>query len=131
MVGAVENTERMGHHGVGIGGAKIVGGKALKDFVREAIGSGEGEFECVTVGDTGAVEIARRGGLFVSECSDLLRSTVDQNHTNVEGSQHGDVQQEVGEIHVRHHRAVGRDDKRLVAEARDVLQDSSEIGGFH
>ena len=92
MVGAVENTERMGHHGVGIGGAKIVGGKALKDFVREAIGSGEGEFERGSISDARAVEIARRGRLFVSKCSDLLRRAVHQHHANVEGSQHGDVQ---------------------------------------
>ena len=76
----------MGHHGVGIGGAKIVGGKALKNFVREAIGSGEGEFECGSIGYARAVEVTRRGGLFVSECRDLLRSAVDQHHANVEGS---------------------------------------------
>ena len=55
----------MGDDGVGAGGAQVVGGKALEDFVREAVGGRERELERRGVGDAGAVEVRGRDALLV------------------------------------------------------------------
>ena len=59
VVHAVQDAQRVGDDGVGAGGAQVVGGEAFEDFVRQAVGGGEGELEGGFVGDAGAVEVGR------------------------------------------------------------------------
>ena len=59
VVHAVQDAQRMGDDGIGAGGAQVVGGEPLEDFVREAIGGREGEPERRVVGDAGTIEVRR------------------------------------------------------------------------
>ena len=43
----------------------------------------------------------------------------------------GDIEEEVGEVLIGHDRAIHGDDEGFFAEARDVLQDAPQVGGFH
>ncbi len=46
-----DDAERMRDDGIGVRRAQIVGGEAFEDFVRHAIGDGEGDIERLRVGD--------------------------------------------------------------------------------
>ena len=41
MVDTIQDAQRMSHHGVGISGTKIVGGKSLENFTRQTVGGFE------------------------------------------------------------------------------------------
>jgi hypothetical protein len=62
MIHALNDAQRMRDDSVRAGGAQVVGGKAFEDFVREPVGGGERELECLGVRDARAVEV---GGLDV------------------------------------------------------------------
>ena len=131
MIRAGEDAERLGRNGVGVGGAQIVGGKAFKDLVGEAISRGESQFQGGIISDASAIEIARGERLFLGQLCDLLCGAVDEHDPNVQGSQDGDIEEEVGEVNMRHDCSIGRDHEGLFAKARDVLQDASEVSRFH
>ena len=131
MVRAGEDAEGLGRHSVGVGGAQIVGGKAFEDFVGETVGRGEGQFQGGVISDARAIEIARGERLFLGELCDLFGGPVDEHDPDVQGSQDGDIEQEIGEVNMRHDCAIGRDHEGLFAKARNVLQDASEVSRFH
>jgi hypothetical protein len=121
----------MRNDGVGAGGAKIVGGKPFENFVRQPVRGGERKLERGRIGDARAVEIGGRDFLFLSQRLDLRRRAVNQHHADVQRAQHGDVEQDVGEVLVGDDGAVEREDEGLFAEARNVLQDAPQVGWFH
>ena len=53
----MNDAHRMRDDGVGGNGAQIVRREAFQDFVREAAGRGEGELQCLGVGDAAAIQI--------------------------------------------------------------------------
>ena len=128
VVHAVKDAQRVGDDGVGAGGAKVVGGKALEDLVRQAVGGSEGELERGFVSDPRTVEVGRSDALRLSQRADLRRCAVDQHDTYIQRAQHGNVHQQVGEVLVGDDRPVHADDERLLAESRDVLQDAPQVG---
>ncbi len=131
VVHAVEDADGVGDDGVGAGGAQVIGRKAFEDFVRQAVGGGEGELERGGIGDAGAVEVGGRDLLLGGQRFDLRGGAVDEHDADVQRAQHGDVHQDVGEVLVGDDRAVHVDDERLLAELGDVLQDAPQVGQFH
>ena len=121
----------MSHHGVGVGGTKIVGGKSLEYFMRQTIGGCERYLERSIIRDAGTVQIGGSYRFFCRELCNLFGRTMHEHHPNIQRMEHSDIQEQIGKIHMCHHRAVGRNDARLIAESRYVLQYASEVGGFH
>ena len=131
MVHALNDAHRMGDDDVRAGGAQVVGRKAFENFVRQPVRGGERELERGGVGDAGAVEIGRRDFLLLGQRLDLRRRAVDEHDADVQRPQHRHVQQQRGEVFVGDDRAVHREDERLLAELRNVLQDAPQVGRFH
>ena len=131
MVRAGEDAERLGRNSVGVGGAQIVGGKTFKNLMGEAISRVESQFQGSIISDARAIEIARGERLFLGQLCNLLGGAMDEHDPNVQGSQDGDIEQEVGEVNMRHDCSIGRDHEGLFAKARDVLQDASKVSRFH
>ena len=113
------------------GGAEVVGRKAFENLVREPVRGGERKLERGRVRDAGAVEIGRLDFLLLGERLDLRRRAVDEHDADVQRPQHRHVQQQRGEVFVGDDRAVNREDERLLAELRNVLQDAPQVGRFH
>src|SRR5581483_1141983 len=95
MVDALNDPQRMRDDGVGARGAKVVGGEALEDFVREPVGGVHRELQRVGVGDAGAVEVRGPDALLFAERLDLDGRAVDEHDADVERTQHGDVEENV------------------------------------
>src|SRR5260221_9281157 len=131
MIDALQDAQGMGGDAVSAGGAEIVSGKALQDFVGKPVGGGESKPQRVGIGNAGAVEVRRSELLFFSQGFDLGGSPVDNDLPNVQRAENGDIQEDVGKILVGDNRAIQADDEGLLAEARNVLQDSPQVSRFH
>jgi len=131
VVHALQDAERMGDDGIGAGGAEVVGGEAFEDFVGEAVGGVQGELQGGGIGDASAVDAGGFEPLFFREDLDLGGGPMHEHDADVQGTQHGDIEQQRGEILIRHDGPIQREDKRLFAELRNVLQDAPQIGRFH
>ncbi len=131
MVHALQDAHRVRNDGVRAGGAEVVGGETLEDFVRQAVGPGQGELERGGIRHAAAVEVGRLDVLFVRQRLDLRGRAVDEDDADVERAQHRQVQQDVGEVLVGDDRAVNADDEGPLAELRNVLQDAPQVGWFH
>ena len=131
VVYAFENAKRHGLNGVRLCGPQVVGRKSFQNFVRDPIGAEEGEFQRRRVSHAGAVGIRDGPAEFVGERLDLVAGAMDNDNLNAQTPQHSDIQQEVVEIVVGHHRAVNGDDEHLVAELWNVMQNSAQISWFH
>ena len=131
MIHPVKDAHRVRNDRVGAGGAQVVGGKAFEDFVGQPVGGGERELQGVGVGHTRAVEVGRLDFQLLGQRLDLRGGAVDEHDANVQRAEHRDVEQDVGEVFVRDDGAVDADDERLLAKARDVLQDTAQISRFH
>src|SRR5947199_10816077 len=121
MVRSLNDAHRMGDNGVGAGGAQVVGGKAFQNFVCQTVGSGQGQFQRLSIRDACAVEIGRFEPTFVGQGLDLGRSTMYQHDTNIERAQNRHVQQDVGEIFIGDDRPIHAEDEGLFAELWNVL----------
>ena len=131
VIHAADDAHRMRDDDVRAGGAEIVGRKSFEDFVRKPVRGVERELERGRVRDARAVKIRRFHILLFAERFDLRRRAVDEHDANVQRAQHRDVEQQRGEIFVSDDRAVNREDERLLAELRNVLQDAPQVGQFH
>ena len=131
LVHAVQDADRVSDDGVGAGGAQVNGREAFEDFMRQAVGGGQGQLERRFIGHGGAVEVGGRNALLGGQRPDLGGGAVDEHDADAQGTQHGDVHQDVGEVLVRDDRAVHVNDERLLAELGDVLQDAPQVGQFH
>src|ERR1035441_8747868 len=89
-----------------------------------AVGGGQGQLERGFVSNAGAVEVGRRDALLVRESLDLRRCPMDKHNADAQGAQHGNIDEDVGEVLVRDDRAIDVDDERPLGELRDVLQDA-------
>ena len=56
---------------------------------------------------------------------------MNDDHANVQRAQDIYIEQDVREIFIGDDRAVNGYQKRLFAEARDILQDAPKVGQFH
>src|SRR5208282_1595381 len=121
----------MGDDDVRAGGAEVVGRKAFENLVREPVRRRQRELERGRVRDTGAVKIGGVDFLLLGERLDLRRRAVDEHDADVQRAQHRHIQQQRGEVLVGDNRAVNREDERLLAKLRNVLQDAPQIGRFH
>ena len=122
MVDALNDAQRMGDDGVGAGGAQIVGGEAFENFVRQPVRGGERELQGVGSSVMPLPSRSRRlNFLFRRQRFDLRGGAVDEHDADVQRAQHGDIQQDVGEIFVGHDRAVDGDDERLFPEAAECI----------
>ena len=131
MVDALNNAQRMRDDGVGAGGAQIVGGKAFENFVRQPVGRGERELQR----SASVMPVPSRSEglnfLFFGQRFDLRRRAMHEHDADVQRAQHGDIEQNVGEVFVGDDRAIDADDECLFPKARDVLQDAPQVSGFH
>jgi hypothetical protein len=57
VIDTADDSHRVGGDNIGVCGAQVVGKQSLEDFVREAIGCGQGQPQGGFVGDARAVEI--------------------------------------------------------------------------
>ena len=131
MVHALDDAERMGDDDVRADGAEVVGRKPFENFVRQPVRGGQRELQRGRVRDARAVEVRGGNFLLLGEQLDLRRRAVDEHDADVQRAQHRHVQQQRGEVFVGDDRAVNREDERLLAELRNVLQDAPQVGRFH
>ncbi len=131
LVHPVQDAGGVGDDGVGAGGAEVVGGQALEDFVREPVGGGERELERGFVGDAGSVKVRGGAAGFAGQRANLGGGAMHEHDVDVQGAQDGNIHEEVGEVLVGDDRAVHVDDERLVAELRDVAENAPQVGEFH
>ena len=99
--------------------------------MRKSVCGGERQLERGGVRDPRAFEVGDFNLLLLSEQLDLRRRAVNQHHADAQRPQHRHVQQQGVEVFVGDDRAVNREDERLLAELRNVLQDAPQVGGFH
>src|SRR5438128_2395510 len=78
---------------IGISAAQIVGGQALKDLMRDAIGGVEGQLQSDRIRDAGADQIGRRLAGLRGELADLVRRTMNQDDADAERTQQSDIEQ--------------------------------------
>jgi hypothetical protein len=121
----------MGDHGVRAGAPEVGGPEPLENLVGQAVGRGEGQVQGLGVGDPRTLEVRRLRRLLLRQGLDLGGRAVDEDGPDVQGPQHRDVGQDVGEVVVGHDRPVHRHHERLLSKLRYVLQHAAEVGGFH
>jgi hypothetical protein len=56
---------------------------------------------------------------------------MDQDDPNAQGTEHGDIQENIGKILAGDDGRIHAEHEDLFPEARDVLQNGSQIGQFH
>ncbi len=117
----------------GIGGrrAEIVGRKPAQDLVRDTVRGFNGELQCRGVGHAGAIEVGGLDILLLGERLNLFGSAVHDHHADVQGTQQGDIEEDVGEVFVRDDASIHCDNERLLAELRDVLKDRAQVCELH
>ena len=131
MVDAVNDPQRECDDGIGGRRAEIVGRKATQNLVRETVGGFDGELQCRGLGHAGTVEVGRLNILLLGERLNLFGSAVHQHHPDVQGTQDGDIEENVGEVFVCDDTRIHRDNERLLAELRNVLEDRAQICELH
>ena len=65
------------------------------------------------------------------EPDELLADAVHEDDLDGQAAEDRDVGDDVRKILVRHDRPVDRDDEHVVAEHRDIPEDSPEVGRLH
>src|SRR6185437_8589100 len=131
LIDALNDARGMGDDGVWADGAEIVGGEAFEDFVREAVGGGQGELQGIRVGHAGAVEIGGLDVALLSEGLDLRGGAVDEHDANVQRAEHGDIQEDIAEIFIGNDGAIDFNDEGFLPELGDVLQNAAQVCQFH
>src|SRR5271163_1642921 len=91
----------MRNDGIRVGAPEVIGGKALKDLVRELIGGLDSQVQGGGIGHAGSVQVGRVDAFLLGQSLNLLGCAVHQHHADVQRTQHGDIQQDVGEVLVR------------------------------
>ncbi len=87
-----------------------------------------GKLQCRGIGHAGTVEVGRLDSLLLGESLNLLRRPVHQHHTDVQGTQHCHVQEDVGEVFLRDDACVYCKNEDLFAELRNVLKNPAQVG---
>ena len=95
--------------------------------MRETVRGVYGQLQCRGVGYAGTIQIRRLNTLPLGEDLNLLGCAVHQNHTDVQGTQYSDVQQDIGEVLIRDDAAVYCDNECLFAELWDVLENPAQV----
>ena len=128
---AAQNTCGVRDDHICVGGAQIHARETLHDVVHQRRRRIERNFERRFIGDAGAVRIARFHATLGGKLFDLHCCAVNEHDAHVQRTQHGEIEQDGGEIWRRHDLAIHRDDECLFAEARDVSKNAAQIGDFH
>ena len=127
VVDAMDDSQRMRNDGVCARGAEVVGRKAFQDLVRETVRGVNGQLQCRGIGHAGAIQVGGLDILLFGESLNLLGRAVHQHHADVQGTQHGDVQEDVGEVLVRDDDSIHCNNECLFAELRDVLKNPAQV----
>jgi hypothetical protein len=69
--------------------------------------------------------------LLLGEHLNLFGSSVHHHHSDVQGTQEGDIEENVGEVLVCDDTSIHCDNERLFAELRDVLEDCTQVCELH
>ena len=131
VVHALDDAHGMRDDDIGARGAQVIGGKPFEDFMGQPVRRRERELERRGIGHAGAVQVGGRDILFLGQGLNLRGRAMDQHHPDVQRAQHGNIQQQRREVFVRDNGAVHRENKGLLAELRNVLQDAPQVGQFH
>jgi hypothetical protein len=131
MVDAVNDPQRDGDDGIGGRRAEVVGGKAAEDLVRDTVGGFNGELQGRGVGYAGAVEVGGLDILLLGERLNLFGSAVHHHHSDVQGTQEGDIKENVGEVFVCDDTSIDRDNERFLPELGDILEDRAQVCELH
>ena len=130
VVHALDDAEGHRADGVGEGGLQAVLRQALDHEVRHTGGSTDGEIEGGGIGHAGALDVRDRDLAGPGKFIDLVADAVDEDDLDAEAAEHGEVDQDVGEVLVGDDDAVQRDDKGLALKPGDVFQDAAQVGRF-
>ena len=118
----------MSHQRVAVSTAQVICGQAFKDFVRDAIGRTQSDFQRGGIGDSGPVRVGRDHPGLLRQPANLVSGPMHQRHRDAQAPQQGDIEQKIPEVVVLDNRPVDGDDKDLVAEARHVTQNLPQVG---
>ena len=99
-----------------------------QDLVRETVRGFYGQLQGRGIGHAGAIEVGRLDTLLLGESLNLLGCAVHQHHTDVQRTQHGHIQEDVGEVLVRDDDSVHCKNECLFPELRDVLKNPAQVG---
>ena len=91
MVDAAQDPCRVGGNRIRASATQIVRRKSFENFMRHAVGGGDGNLQGLTVGDTRSHQIGRRDICEPRVMIDLFGRTVNQGHPNAQTSQQCDV----------------------------------------
>ena len=83
MIDPVDDAQGVGDDGIGAGGAQVVGGKALQDLMRQAVGRRQGELQSLRVRDSRAIQVGGLDFLLLGQRFDLTGGAVDDDHPDV------------------------------------------------
>ena len=111
----------------GAGAAEVVGRKAFQNLVGETVRGVHGQLQGRGIGHAGAIEVGRLDTLLLGESLNLRRRPVHEHHADVQGTQHGDVQEDVGEVLVRDDDSIHGNNECLFPELRDVLKNPAQV----
>ena len=131
MVDPVKDSQWEGDDGICGRRAEIVGRKAAHDLVCDMVGGFDGELQCCGVSHAGSVEVGGLDILLPGERLNLFGSAVHNHHSDIQGTQEGDIDENVGEILVCDHTSIHCDNEGFLPELRDVLQDCAQVCELH
>ena len=131
LVHALDDAHGMGDDHVRARGAQVVRREAFENLVRQPGCRRERQVQRRRVGDPCAIEIRGRGMTLVGERLDLLGSAVHEHDADVQRPEKSDVEQQRREIVVGDDSTVNRQDERLLAKLRHVLEDAPQVGQLH
>ena len=130
VVHALDDAERRGADGVRQCGLQAVLRQALDHEMGDAGGGADGEVEGGGVGHARALVVGDRDFAGLRKLFDLVPDAVDHDDLDAQAAEHGEVDQDVGEVFVGDDDAVERDDKGLALKPGDVFQDAAQVGRF-
>ena len=131
VIDALDDSLRMRNDGVRAGGTQIVGRKAFQDLMREAVRGVHGQLQRRSIGHPRAIQVGHLDALLLGERLNLPGCAVRKHHADVQRTQHGDVQKDVGEILGCDDDTIHRNHECLFAELRDVLKNPAQVRKLH
>ena len=98
LVDSADDACGVGDDAVCVGGTEVDGGEPLHEFVQDVVGGFDGEAQGRIVCDACSVPTRDGDVPFCGELLNLSAGSVDEDNFDAEGSQDGDVEQQVGQV---------------------------------
>ena len=99
--------------------------------MRQTVCGVHGQLQCRGIGHASAIEVGRLNSLLLGESFNLRGCAVHEHDANIQRTQHGDVQKDVGEILVCDDHSIDCENECLFPELRDVLKNAAQVRQFH